>query len=258
MTRSRTFGALIALLAMAWLMVAPPPSSDAFASTAVRIKAAYVDEAGTRHDLVGVEVWLLENYGLRRFECTNANGVAFFDNVSSGVLHTVGMGPSYSNPRCANSEFTNPVDGRFMWAVVYNKNYGVLPLPEIVDGFYPPTGETTKIPLITRDAKRQKKVCSGLQVTEVLTNGDDVWTGTNDADIVNALGGNDLLDGLGGADYLCGGKGNDELIGNGQGDVLLGQDHKDVLSGNKGFDILDGGAGTKDWCRGELLFDCER
>ncbi|MBU1226838.1 MAG: hypothetical protein KJ698_06490 [Actinobacteria bacterium] len=256
---SRSMPAVVAALIIAWLAVLPAAPGEADATATVRILAAYADAGGVRHDLAGVEVWILEDYGIQRFACTDAGGVAVFTGVTPDVVHTAGMGPSYNQPRCANAQFVNPIDGRKMYSVVYNNHHGVLPLEEIVDGFYPVAGQVTKIPLAARDARRQIKVCGGLRTTWVGTNGDDVFPGTPGSDVVNARGGNDILNGGKGVDYLCGGKGNDVIEGGRDGDVVLGESgKKDFLSGNDGFDILDGGEGTFDRCRGELLFDCER
>jgi len=257
-TTRRSIPVVLATLIVGWLMVLPPAPGEADVSATIRIRAAYVDGEGTRHALAGVEVWILEDYGIQKFLCTDAGGIAVFTEVAADVLHTAGVGPSYSMPRCDNSAFLNPVDGRKMYTVVYNNHHGVLPLEGVVDGFYPVAGQVTRIPLAARDARRQKKVCSGLRTTWFGTNYNDVFVGTDGPDVANAMGGDDVMYGLKGADYLCGGNNNDEIFGGGQGDVLLGEDGKDLLSGNLGFDILDGGGGTKDWCRGEFLFDCER
>jgi len=255
-TRSVPF--LLALVVVGWLMVLPSASSLADVSATVRIRVDYVDAEGTRFPLAGVEVWILENYGIQTFKCTDGNGVAVFTDVEPDTLHTAGVGPSFHMPRCANSTFVNPVDGRKMYSVVYKNHRGVLPLEGVVDGFYPVAGQVTRIPMAARDARRQKKVCGGLRTTWVGTSGEDEFRGKSGTDVANALGGADTMVGGGGADYLCGGKGNDVIAGGKAGDVLLGGSGKDKLSGNAGFDIVDGGDGARDWCRGEFLFDCER
>jgi Ca2+-binding RTX toxin-like protein len=75
------------------------------------------------------------------------------------------------------------------------------------------------------------------------TEGDDVYTGTPDADVFDALGGNDRLLGDEGDDNLNGGPGADTLQGGGGADTLHGGIGSDDLYGDAGDDSLDGGPG---------------
>jgi hypothetical protein len=61
------------------------------------------------------------------------------------------------------------------------------------------------------------------------SNGNDVLTGTSQANTINGLAGNDVISGLGGNDKLYGSAGNDKLYG-GSG--------KDMLAGNAGRDVF--------------------
>ena len=56
----------------------------------------------------------------------------------------------------------------------------------------------------------------------VPTEGDDVLTGTVNADVIDALGGNDIVYGLAGDDQIDGGSGNDTLDGGADADTLTG------------------------------------
>jgi Ca2+-binding RTX toxin-like protein len=65
--------------------------------------------------------------------------------------------------------------------------------------------------------------------------GNDVVTGSADADIINGNRNNDNISGLGGDDTIFGGAGND---------VLKGGEGNDLLFGNLGGDTLTGGSGS--------------
>ncbi|SME92844.1 Hemolysin-type calcium-binding repeat-containing protein [Tistlia consotensis] len=77
-----------------------------------------------------------------------------------------------------------------------------------------------------------------------LDDGDNVFTGTAEADAISGLGGNDTLFGLDGKDAIQGGSGNDTLDGGAGNDVLSGDAGDDVLIGGSGNDDLAGGAGA--------------
>jgi Ca2+-binding RTX toxin-like protein len=64
--------------------------------------------------------------------------------------------------------------------------------------------------------------------------GNDILTGTPEADTLNGFAGDDRLIGL---------SGNDRLIGSTGNDILLGDAGKDVLEGDIGNDRIEGGAG---------------
>jgi Ca2+-binding RTX toxin-like protein len=76
------------------------------------------------------------------------------------------------------------------------------------------------------------------------TGGDDLLTGSPNADTIFGLGGNDVLLGLGGNDLLDGGSGEDNLDGGPGRDKLKGQKGNDVLTGGAGDDVLIGGPGN--------------
>lgn len=80
-------------------------------------------------------------------------------------------------------------------------------------------------------------------MAKYLTNGNDYWIGTKNADIVFGRGGNDDIFGQGGKDELHGENGNDYLVGGADADKLWGDAGNDALSGNSGKDQLWGGKG---------------
>ncbi len=86
-------------------------------------------------------------------------------------------------------------------------------------------------------------LCEGRAATIVGTAGDDVLTGTLDADVIVALDGNDLIDAATGTDVVCGGPGDDLVIGDGGDDSLFGGDGDDMVAGGSGKDRIIGGAG---------------
>jgi predicted ribosomally synthesized peptide with SipW-like signal peptide len=69
--------------------------------------------------------------------------------------------------------------------------------------------------------------------------------------LIFGLGGDDVITGSNQADCIVGGAGNDHLVGGNQGDVLLGGDGDDVLNG--GGDAADdrSGGNGKDWLYGQ-------
>ena len=87
---------------------------------------------------------------------------------------------------------------------------------------------------------------SGIKFTRFVaspaTGGDDVISGTEQADTIHGLGGADTLNGLGGDDELVGGDGSDRLEGGLGADRLRGDGGGDVLNGGAGRDDLAGGA----------------
>lgn len=70
------------------------------------------------------------------------------------------------------------------------------------------------------------------------TSGNDVLTGTDDADVINGLGGDDVIDRKFGADILTGGSGNDKFVFSGvrfsTSDSKVG-----LIEGGEGFDTID-------------------
>lgn len=76
--------------------------------------------------------------------------------------------------------------------------------------------------------------------------GNDVVTGSADADIINGNRNNDTISGLGGDDTLFGGQGNDVLNGGDGNDILFGDLGRDILTGGSGRDtflLRSGGGG---------------
>jgi predicted ribosomally synthesized peptide with SipW-like signal peptide len=92
--------------------------------------------------------------------------------------------------------------------------------------------------------------------TVYLTGGDDTFDVGQQPEqgrgyLIFALGGDDVVTGSNQADCIVGGTGDDHLIGGNQGDVLLGSDGDDVLNGaGEAADDRSGGNG-KDWLYGE-------
>ncbi len=96
--------------------------------------------------------------------------------------------------------------------------------------------------------------------------GDDVLTGTRNADIICGGGGNDVIYGLKGDDCLAGEDGNDTIYAGRGDDTALGGNDNDLIFGSGGNDELDGGDGTDelrggrgiDTCTdGEVVLACE-
>lgn len=86
--------------------------------------------------------------------------------------------------------------------------------------------------------------CQNRAVTQDdATAGDDVLTGTPQADVIAALDGDDQVTAYGGGDRVCGGSGDDTELGGGGRDRLLGDADADALKGGGGDDTLNGGAG---------------
>jgi Ca2+-binding RTX toxin-like protein len=76
------------------------------------------------------------------------------------------------------------------------------------------------------------------------TDGDDVITGTVDADDISALGGNDTVSGGDGNDMLSGDDGNDILNGGADNDILIGGAGSDTLNGGDGVDTASYASAT--------------
>lgn len=74
--------------------------------------------------------------------------------------------------------------------------------------------------------------------------GDDLFTGSDQADILASFKGADNVKGFAGADFLSGGEGNDFLNGNQGLDTVDGGKGDDTVHGGKGADLLSGGAGN--------------
>jgi Ca2+-binding RTX toxin-like protein len=75
------------------------------------------------------------------------------------------------------------------------------------------------------------------------TDGDDVISGSEDAELIEAGKGDDYVAGYEGDDVLDGGAGADRLWGDGGEDTLIGGDGDDVLNGGDQDDLLLGGDG---------------
>lgn len=75
------------------------------------------------------------------------------------------------------------------------------------------------------------------------TIGNDLLSGTADADVISALDGDDTVLGEGGNDTLWGGLDNDLLSGAVGDDVIYGNLASDTLLGDAGVDTLYGGQG---------------
>ena len=76
------------------------------------------------------------------------------------------------------------------------------------------------------------------------TNGDDIFSDTENASSLIAQAGNDAVAGFGGNDTLDGGLGNDTLNGNIGDDTVSGLDGNDSLYGGQNNDQIDGGSGS--------------
>jgi Ca2+-binding RTX toxin-like protein len=83
------------------------------------------------------------------------------------------------------------------------------------------------------------------------TNGDDIFSDTENASSLIAQAGNDAVAGFGGNDTLDGGLGNDTLNGNIGDDTVSGLDGNDSLYGGQNNDQIDGGSGS-DFLSGDL------
>ena len=76
------------------------------------------------------------------------------------------------------------------------------------------------------------------------TSGDNVLTGSDEADVLAGGSGDDGIDGNGGDDRLEGGSGNDEVLGGTGDDTIRGGSGADALRGGSGDDQLTGGSGS--------------
>ncbi|MCR0983533.1 calcium-binding protein [Roseomonas populi] len=74
--------------------------------------------------------------------------------------------------------------------------------------------------------------------------GNDVVSGTGDADVIFTGAGNDTASGGAGNDQLYGEAGNDVLSGGAGTDLLFGGEGHDTLNGGAGQDQLQGGEGN--------------
>lgn len=83
----------------------------------------------------------------------------------------------------------------------------------------------------------------GTLLVYAIGGGDDVLTGTVDADLIEGFGGNDTLTGLAGDDVLHGFDGNDSLFGNRGDDEIAGGFGDDYIEAGLGDDLVYGGAG---------------
>ena len=82
------------------------------------------------------------------------------------------------------------------------------------------------------------------RVTNELTDGADVYTGTSGNDVVDGRGGSDTIRSMAGQDSISGGDGGDWLYGGDGNDVIEGGAGDDELYGEYGDDLLDGGSGN--------------
>ena len=77
-----------------------------------------------------------------------------------------------------------------------------------------------------------------------LFKGDDVITGSGEADKLYGFKGDDTMTGRNGNDLMVGGKGNDSLNGNAGNDTIKGGAGSDLINGGGGKDTLSGGGGN--------------
>ncbi|HRL95118.1 MAG TPA: VCBS domain-containing protein, partial [Pseudomonas sp.] len=94
-------------------------------------------------------------------------------------------------------------------------------------------------------------IANGTSQLSQLGTGNDLVTGTAEADLLRGDNGTDTLNGGAGADRLEGGNGIDTLNGDAGNDILIGDAGDDILFGGDGNDILQGGNGS-DSLRGGL------
>ncbi len=86
-------------------------------------------------------------------------------------------------------------------------------------------------------------VCRGKEVTIDGTKGDDVITGTPEADVISGDAGDDKIKGLEGDDVICGRGGKDKISGDEGKDQLLGGKKNDKVKGGDGNDFVRGQTG---------------
>ena len=77
-----------------------------------------------------------------------------------------------------------------------------------------------------------------------LFKGNDVITGSGQADKLYGYKGNDTMTGRNGNDLMVGAKGNDSLNGNAGNDSIKGGAGSDLINGGGGKDRLEGGGGS--------------
>jgi len=241
--------AVVILAALALPFAAAAPRIE---PTKLVVTVYYKTDAG-KSPLDGVEVFTLID-GTPRYRCTNANGKAVFDDVGSGVwLKTLATGPSVHSPRCSNTLFLNPDNGKQMFAVLYKNHQGV----QITDSVLLSSGRQA-LKLVAKTPFNQRRICAGFKVTILGTPGIDGLIGTSSNDVINGRGGDDVIDGFAGEDIICGGPGADVISGGTDDDFLWGGGGADSLAGNGGTDFLDGGRRSDTCTTGENLFSCEK
>jgi Ca2+-binding RTX toxin-like protein len=239
---------LWALLLLLVVLVAGTASAGAEGTGTIKVKVQYPDAGSVYHPLARVEVFLLAA-GVKHYACTNAGGVATFNDIPAGGGYFTATGVGVSSEHCANGEFLTPGTHLKM----YSKAQGGIALA---------AGQTKTIQLKTDPPPvDQMQVCGGMVPTITGTAGRDVLTGTAGNDIISAGGGNDIINGMGGNDFLCGGPGSDRLVGGGGNDFLFGEAGSDSggnrgLFGGPGTDYVYGGYGI-DTCDAETELGCE-
>lgn len=103
--------------------------------------------------------------------------------------------------------------------------------------------------ILTGVTKADLSAADFIGLTIPASDGNDMISGTINADAMWGLDGDDTLQGGDGDDALDGGAGNDALYGGTGGDTLIGGDGSDHIQGDAGNDTLNGDGGN-DWMLG--------
>ncbi len=107
-----------------------------------------------------------------------------------------------------------------------------------------PTGESTLVPLVTRDALNNYLKYDGVDhVVMGGTSGNDIIISGIGDDTLYGDDGNDRLEGGDGVDMILGGAGDDIITDLGGDDVIQGGDGNDAIQGGNGVNLIIGGFG---------------
>jgi serralysin len=178
-------------------------------------------------------------------DSTNSNafltGVVYTDGVTNDDFYTVGEGlgnitiTAVGNGQTfTGSSMTAGGYSLRLAAGTYNVTFG----GDFNNDGIADTSTTRSVTIGTQNVKVDFASDTYVPAVAMPTEGDDVLTGTANADNINSLGGNDRVSGLGGNDTLSGGAGNDTLDGGDGNDLLYAGSGNNLLNGGAGNDVL--------------------
>jgi serralysin len=178
-------------------------------------------------------------------DSTNSNafltGVVYTDGVTNDDFYTVGEGlGNITITAVGNGQTftgTSMTAGGYslrLAAGTYNVTFG----GDFNNDGIADTSTIRSVTIGTQNVKVDFASDTYVPAVAMPTEGDDVLTGTANADNIDSLGGNDRVSGLGGNDTLNGGAGNDTLDGGDGNDALYAGSGNNLLNGGAGNDVL--------------------